>query len=177
MNLRDIVPCLASRSRIAGATRGWAAALAALGWLAAGVVGCSDDNGAPYGSADNAGQACSAASQCYPGIDRAALEGEVVCLDRVEGGYCTHECNDDSNCCSVADECWSNLLQVCSPFESTDQKYCFLSCEDSDVADGAVRVGASSSITPDEYCSRYAHPSFHCRSSGGGSENRKVCVP
>ena len=102
---------------------------------------------------------------------------EVVCLDRVAGGYCTHECTGDPDCCAVPDECWSNLVQVCAPFESTGERYCFLGCEDADIADGTARVGADPSIGADEYCARYAHPSFHCRSTGGGAANRRVCVP
>ena len=30
---------------------------------------------------------------------------------------------------------------------------------------------------PTAYCGRYAAQSFTCRSTGGGSENRKVCFP
>ena len=32
-------------------------------------------------------------------------------------------------------------------------------------------------MDPTEFCQREAHPDFICRSSGGGSNNRKVCVP
>ncbi|MCC6552044.1 MAG: hypothetical protein IT372_03350 [Polyangiaceae bacterium] len=45
--------------------------------------------------------------------------------------------------------------------------YCFLSCE-------AAEIG---SLDPDAYCDEFAHRGFGCRSSGGGSANRKVCVP
>ena len=42
---------------------------------------------------------------------------------------------------------------------------CFISCENDDVEGDA-----------DAFCQGY-HPDFICRSTGGGSANRKVCVP
>src|SRR5690606_27500335 len=73
--------------------------------------------------------------------------------------------------------CATDLKQVCSPFTSTGSKYCFLSCEDEDLraADGGLPDGAV--LDADEYCKREAHPDFICRSTGGGAENRRVCVP
>ena len=29
----------------------------------------------------------------------------------------------------------------------------------------------------DAYCQRFANAAFHCRSTGGGNDNRKVCLP
>ena len=54
-------------------------------------------------------------------------------------------------------------------------KMCFLSCEGSDLlaADGSN----TGDIDEQEFCQREASSDFICRSSGGGSENRKVCVP
>ena len=114
-----------------------------------------------------AGQPCDTPADCYPDVDHSALLGEVECLDKVEDGYCTHLCESDDDCCAVEGECVSGFPQVCAPFTNETIKRCFLSCEDSDVGD----------LGPDEYCQTYAHPSFGCRSTGGGSENRKVCVP
>jgi hypothetical protein len=167
------------RTQGSGRAREWAwGSVAILALCLLLPSGCGDDNlPYPYGSADNAGQTCATPAHCYQNVDHTTLAGAVICLDRVENGYCTHECNSDADCCAVPNECWSNLVQVCSPFESTDQRYCFLGCEDAEVADGAALVGASPEISADEYCSRYASPSFHCRSSGGGSANRRVCVP
>src|SRR5947207_1844368 len=80
------------------------------------------------------GQSCTAAAQCYPGLQEGgALKGTVTCLTQVSGGYCTHTCSVDTDCCAVNGECTASRPQVCSPFESTAQKYCFLSCEDSTV--------------------------------------------
>jgi len=59
---------------------------------------------------------------------------------------------------------------VCGPFESTGELYCFLSCEDEDFE--GTNISDS-----DVYCQTYAGAAFHCRSTGGGSANRKVCVP
>lgn len=44
---------------------------------------------------------------------------------------------------------------------------CFLSCE-KDVLGGQEETA---------YCVEFANAAFGCRSSGGGTENRKVCVP
>jgi hypothetical protein len=47
---------------------------------------------------------------------------------------------------------------------------CFLSCEDADVQ-------AAGDSDAEAFCQAHVSPDFICRSSGGGSENRKVCVP
>ena len=44
---------------------------------------------------------------------------------------------------------------------------CFLSCEDIDIGD----------LEADAYCDEYGGRGFICRSTGGGSANRRVCVP
>ena len=129
-------------------------------FLAAGCLSDDDDDDSYI---DDTGEACETDEQCYPGIDHELLAGEVVCMDRVEGGYCTHRCATDADCCAVPGECNSNHDQVCGPFESTGDRFCFLSCED--VED------------EDNFCQVNAHYSFICRSTGGGSDNRKVCVP
>lgn len=134
------------RGKALGAVLGFACAISA----------CGDDDG------DGVGSSCSKAAQCYTTI-RGQLQGAALCLDRVQGGYCTHECTTDADCCAVPGECPNQRAQVCAPFESTGQRLCFLSCEGQ--ADG------------DAYCGRYAHVGFGCRSSGGGAQNRKVCVP
>ena len=126
---------------------------------------CGDDDHG--GDSTDTGDDCSSPSQCYPGLDQMQIKGEVICLDRVENGYCTHHCVDDSDCCAVSGECKGNHREVCGPFESTGEKFCFLSCEDNDVG----------GEDPTVYCQTFAHRDFGCRSTGGGSENRKVCVP
>lgn len=138
------------------------------------VLACGhddDDGGDASGatSPDQVGSVCEVPDDCYPDAD-GELQGEILCLDRVPEGYCTHECAVDEDCCAVPGECATDLAQVCSPFESADNKMCFLSCEDADVE----AAGA-----PDEqsFCHHEVSTSFICRSSGGGSENRKVCVP
>jgi hypothetical protein len=115
-------------------------------------------------------QACKAASDCYPSVDPKLLKGDAVCLDRVTDGYCTHLCTQDSDCCAVTGECTTGHPQVCAPFESTGQMYCFLSCEESIVT-------AAKSTDGTAYCATYASSAFGCRSTGGGSQNRKVCMP
>jgi hypothetical protein len=135
------------------------------------VLGCSNDKPAP--AVEQTGRSCTSPGQCYSGIDAGALRGAVVCLDRVPGGYCTHECESDGDCCAVPGECITGFKQVCAPFESAGKKMCFLSCEESDIAN-APDVGP---VEPVVYCERYATSGFRCRSTGGGSENRKACVP
>lgn len=135
-------------------------------------------------SPEHTGSACTAPTDCYGDLDGAALVGgPAVCLDRVTGGYCTHECQQDSDCCAVPGECKTGLKQVCAPFESTGKKYCFLSCDDRDIAAandaGASDAGAldGGGFSGDDYCHANASTEFGCRSTGGGAENRKACLP
>jgi hypothetical protein len=127
---------------------------------------CGDDGHGDDSSPDMAGEACEVVDDCYEGVDHADLAGDVQCLDRVPGGYCTHLCQSDADCCAVDGECKTDLPQVCAPFESTGLMMCFLSCE-------AADVGGDT----DAYCHEHAHPDFVCRSTGGGAANRRVCVP
>lgn len=140
---------------------------------AVGVGACAgeeDDAGDEAGSPDLVGSVCELPEDCYPGVDPADLSGDVECLDRVPEGYCTHHCESDADCCAVEGECETDLPQVCSPFESTGLNLCFLSCEAEDVmAAGAEDDGA--------FCQDNVSPFFVCRSSGGGSDNKKICVP
>jgi hypothetical protein len=135
--------------------------------------GCSGSSGSPGGPALQAGQSCTAASQCYLGLDAAALHGEVTCLTQLQGGYCTHACTSDADCCAVPGECLSGFKEVCASFESTAQMYCFLSCDAADIS-AAPDAGTTD---PTAYCQRWADSSFTCRSTGGGSNNRKFCGP
>jgi hypothetical protein len=137
-------------------------------WLGLGPLGCGDDDPGP--GPTNTGQSCSSADQCYPGVKDGELLGEAVCIDRVEGGYCTHECTQDSDCCAADGECVGGYAEVCAPLESMPGMHCFLSCEKADLD----RAGLSDG---DTYCRNYASPLFNCRSTGGGSENRKACLP
>ena len=123
-----------------------------------------DDDGA--GLADQTGESCVVAGDCYADVVAGEIQGDIQCLDRVDGGYCTHLCQSDADCCAVDGECDPGDIQVCGPFESTNMMMCFISCEDADL-DGA---------DPEAHCASY-HPDFICRSTGGGSDNRKVCVP
>ncbi|MCC6215185.1 MAG: hypothetical protein IT376_09970 [Polyangiaceae bacterium] len=170
-------------SRSLEPTRRWraAGALLALLFLA---VSCGEEESSSGGGGgaggrgpDNTGQSCEAATDCYPSVDAGALAGEVQCLDRVEDGYCTHLCETDADCCAVDGECKTGLRQVCSPFESTGQKMCFLSCEAADLVapDGGWPDDAGADETL--YCQREAGSAFTCRSTGGGAANRKVCLP
>lgn len=134
---------------------------------------CGDDDDNRYpppssgaGLANQTGEACAAPVDCYDGVLQSEIQGEVQCLDRVYGGYCTHLCQDDSNCCAVVGECDDGFTQVCGPFESTGMMMCFMSCEDAD----------RGNVEEQAYCAG-VHPDFICRSTGGGSQNRKVCVP
>ena len=126
------------------------------------LLACGDDDDV----ADHeAGAACMAVEDCYPDLDHSELMGTVECLETSGGGYCTHHCSDDSECCAVPGECPSERPQVCAPYTNSAQKRCFLSCEDGDVE----------GMDPNEFCDRYAWPGAGCTSTGGGSQNRKVC--
>ena len=139
------------------------------------VVACSSSSSPTNSSSpDQAGQACTSAAQCYPGLQEAGtLKGAVQCLDRVPGGYCTHLCASDADCCAVPGECLSGFREVCAPFESTGQMYCFLSCESADIQ--AAPNGGT--VDPTTYCQKFANAAFGCRSTGGGKNNRQVCTP
>ena len=128
----------------------------------------SDDNNGP--SPTNTGQTCMTADQCYPGVKAGELVGDAVCMDKVAGGYCTHLCTQDDDCCAAAGECAGARAEVCSPFESMADMYCLLSCEDDDLEKTAL-------TDADVYCHTYVGSAFGCRSSGGGANNRKVCMP
>jgi hypothetical protein len=156
--------------------------------------GTTNADSGPRG-VEQAGQACTAATQCYP--DKAAqdageagaqldIKGAITCLDRVPNGYCTHECTQDSDCCAVPGECRTGIKQVCSPFTNdSTTKYCFLSCESADIQAGiAANVdaggwdgGDADGGADNAYCYWYASVYATCRSSGGGKENRQVCIP
>lgn len=146
------------------------------------VAACGDDNESGGGgdrtgneSPEQTGKSCEVAADCYPDVNHEDLAGAVQCLDRVRDGYCTHLCETDADCCATEGECDTELRQVCSPFESTGQRMCFLSCEGSDLRapDGTT----SGEVDEQEFCQREASVDFICRSSGGGSANRKICVP
>jgi hypothetical protein len=122
---------------------------------------------------EHTGQTCTAASQCYPTLDAAALHGTVTCLTQLTNGYCTHTCQTDADCCAVPGECLTGYKQVCASFESSGQMYCFLSCNTADIA-AAPDAGT---MDPATYCQRFANPTFTCRSTGGGVANQKFCGP
>jgi hypothetical protein len=128
--------------------------------------------GGSKSSPDETGQSCTPtpeapAGACFENLQE-TIKGTPVCLTRVPDGYCTHTCQTDSDCCAVKGECKDGLPQVCAPFESTGGKYCLLSCEASIV---------SKDVDDNAYCQENANAAFNCRSTGGGNENRKVCVP
>ncbi|WP_394835723.1 hypothetical protein LVJ94_02190 [Pendulispora rubella] len=122
----------------------------------------SNDRPAPTGLT------CSNTNQCYAGLDAGALRGNAVCLTELQGGYCTHTCTADADCCAIAGECPNGIKEVCSPVQSAEQKYCVLSCESADLPAGADATA---------FCRERANPNFTCRSTGGGSQNRKFCGP
>lgn len=140
--------------------------------LTVGLVACSNSSN-NNGTTEQTGQSCAAPTDCYPGLDAGTLKGAVQCLTRVTGGYCTHLCTTDADCCAVPGECKTGFKQVCAPFESTGQNMCFLSCEAADVT-AAPNAGTTD---PTTYCHDFANAAFGCRSTGGGKANRQVCVP
>lgn len=134
-----------------------------------GLLACgSNDSG--NGTPTKTGASCTTAAECFPRVDHDALAGTAQCLDRVPGGYCTHACVADADCCAVPGECPLARPEVCAPFESTGERSCFLSCESVDVQGAGFADDTA-------YCQHYTSAAFICRSTGGGSGNRKVCVP
>jgi hypothetical protein len=128
------------------------------------IAGCGGND------VQGTGQACAHTSDCYANID-GGVPGTPLCLD-VSGGYCTHTCASDAECCSVPGECdfgdRGELVQVCAPFESLGGTWCFLSCEDAILA-----------TLPEEQRATFCEdtsPDLHCRATGGG-DPKKVCLP
>lgn len=137
--------------------------LALVGYFGA---GCGGDNSGSSGPPT--GQACTTAAQCYPGVTQSQIQGTVTCLTAVSGGYCTHTCQTDADCCKVAGECAAKITEVCSPFESQGATYCFVSCSD-------AALSAAGYTDSTAFCQHYAGPTFSCRSTGGGTNNQKFC--
>src|SRR6266478_6357111 len=96
-------------------------------------IGSSGSSGCSGGSATPpAGHPCTKDSDCYVGLgpDGGGLQGTIICLTNLQGGYCTHTCTMNSNCCAVSGECPTGIKEVCAPLESQPQTYCFVSCAD-----------------------------------------------
>ncbi len=127
------------------------------------------------GTTNTTGQSCSSASQCYRLVaDAGAVHGTITCLTQgVPSGYCTHTCTQNSDCCAAPGECPYGYPEVCASYESTGQKYCFLSC----AASAISMVPDAGTTDPTTYCQRYASASFTCRSTGGGAQNQQFCGP
>jgi len=134
---------------------------------------CSGSTSGLPGGVGQAGQSCSVASQCYAALDAGAVHGQVTCLTQLQNGYCTHTCQSDADCCAAAGECPTSLEQVCASFESSGKLYCVLRCDAAYLA----TVPAAGASDPAAYCQRWANAAFTCRSTGGGSGNRKFCGP
>lgn len=140
--------------------------------------GGGDESGGGDGDGDGdrpddgaTGAVCEVPEDCFPDVPEGELSGDAVCLDRVDEGYCTHECETDADCCAAEGECEEGVAQVCGPFESTGLMMCFLGCENEDVDADPNAVDAN------DFCQKNVSTDFICRSTGGGSENRQICVP
>jgi hypothetical protein len=153
----------------------WLALGCALGLILTVSCGTAEDKS----GTDKISQPCESAEDCFVDVDHDRLSGDVECLDRVEDGYCTHQCTADEDCCAEPGVCDDAIAHVCAPFESTELMLCFVSCEHSDIeaADFSEEEGDPDSDLGSAYCQTKANESFICRSTGGGSDNRKVCVP
>ena len=118
------------------------------------VWGCGSRNDL----GENAYLSCETADDCDApdGLDPA-------CLDKSGEGFCTLECTVDEDCVDAGEESEEEdeptWTWVCSSFETATDQYCFPSCEDPE--------------DPELECPE----GFTCRSTGGGSNNRKVCFP
>jgi hypothetical protein len=137
------------------------------------ALACSSGGSGGPASAQQTGSSCATPTNCYPGVNVSTIRGTVTCLTQLQGGYCTHTCTADTDCCTAAGECSAGFADVCAPLQSAPQTYCFLSCDSAAIA-AAPNAGTTD---PTAYCQRFANPTFTCRSTGGGSANRKFCGP
>ena len=96
---------------------------------------------------------CDVADDCptHQGVVTQCLDGDG------EDGFCTWSCTVDADCAFDEVDDWP---RVCAPLESEEGQHWFPSCE-----------GAGDD-EPDA-CPR----GFGCRSTGGGSDKRKICFP
>lgn len=131
-------------------------------------VGCGGDDDVPPAAPEQPDPICAEEDECYTGVADGALVGDALCLTDVRGGYCTHTCTADEDCCAAEGECAADLDQVCSPYQSNGQAMCFLSCGPDNV---------SEIVDEQEFCQAAAGRDFVCRTSEEGSEERKICVP
>ena len=98
--------------------------------------------------------ACEAPSDCDVPED-----ADAVCLDKSGEGFCSIECEADDECDYAEEGDGAGFDFVCASFESEDGLFCFPAC-DEDAEDG-------------DDCPA----GMGCRSTGGGSDNRKICFP
>ncbi len=104
------------------------------------------------------------------------IPGTVTCLTQLTNSVLHGTCQAKSSDCTAAfrAECLTEASsKLCASFESTAQKYCFLSCDAADIA--AAPDGGTTD--PSVYCQTWAGAAFTCRSTGGGSANRTFCGP
>ncbi|MCA9687974.1 MAG: hypothetical protein R3A51_02810 [Nannocystaceae bacterium] len=120
---------------------------------------------------ENVGLPCGSAADCYVDINPALIRGDILCMDKVPGGYCTHYCETDADCCAVDGECLTDHRIVCTPYENDKQKRCMLACEAADLYYDDYQYEGT------EYCTHFLSEGWNCSSSGGGSENRDICKP
>ena len=99
-------------------------------------------------------ETCEVADDCEAWAPDSA---EPVCLEKSGGGFCSWECATDPDCADDPDE---DFAYVCSSFEDTEGLYCFPSCNEGEDSEAEV--------CPD---------GFTCRSTGGGTDNRRICFP
>jgi len=119
------------------------------GWVLLGLISCGKNK-----DVDEVYQSCEAPEDC-----EVPESVDAVCVDKSGAGFCTWECEVDVDC-DEAEEADFDFDYGCASFESEDALYCFPMCN-SDADD------------PEDECP----PAMTCRSTGGGSDNRKICFP
>lgn len=97
--------------------------------------------------------ACEEADDCAELVPE---DAEGTCLDKGDEGFCTWACTADADCSGDGDE---DRDFVCASFEDETGLWCFPSCEGVEDEEDACPDGMT------------------CRSTGGGSDNRKICFP
>lgn len=98
---------------------------------------------------------------CFEGLE---IQGDAICFTQVEGGYCSHTCTSNADCCAVEGECDPAFDYVCTGLEERSGSFCFVACNLEGFSGGDQSI-----------CDAVAE-GLECRNTGRGVGSQ-VCLP